>query len=56
MFITQIRNATLLIRYAGKKLLIDPIFADKGTYPPFPSLLRSTEKIRSTLCPSPSPN
>jgi len=23
-----------------KKILIDPIFADKGTYPPFPSLLR----------------
>ena len=44
MVITQGRNATLLIQYAGKKILIDPIFADKGTYPPFPSLLRSTEK------------
>lgn len=44
MVITQVRNATLLIQYAGKKILIDPIFADKGTYPPFPSLLRSTEK------------
>ena len=27
-----------------KKFLIDPIFAEKGTYPPFPSLLRENEK------------
>lgn len=44
MRITQVRNATLLINYAGKNILIDPIFAEKGTYPPFKSLLRNTEK------------
>ena len=53
MIITQGRNATLLIHYAGKKILVDPIFADKGTYPPFPSLLRSTE--RNPLHASPIP-
>lgn len=36
MNIKQIRNATLIIEYAGKKFLVDPVFADKGTYPPFP--------------------
>ena len=40
MNIKQIRNATLIIEYAGKKFLIDPVFADKGTYPPFPNSLR----------------
>ncbi len=36
MNITQIRNATLLITYAGKRLLIDPMLAPKGAYPGFP--------------------
>ncbi|MEL6115760.1 MBL fold metallo-hydrolase [Photobacterium sp. SP02] len=35
MKFTQIRNATLLIEFAGKKLLIDPMLAEKGTYPGF---------------------
>jgi L-ascorbate metabolism protein UlaG (beta-lactamase superfamily) len=35
MKIQQIRNATLVVEYAGKKFLIDPMLADKGTYPPF---------------------
>lgn len=48
MLITQVRNATLFIHYAGKNILIDPIFAEKGTYPPFPSLLRNTEKKPTT--------
>jgi L-ascorbate metabolism protein UlaG (beta-lactamase superfamily) len=34
--LTQIRNATLKINYAGKKILIDPMLAPKGTYPGFP--------------------
>lgn len=39
MNIQQIRNATLVVNYTGKKFLIDPFLADKGTYPPFlPSL------------------
>jgi len=35
MRITQIRNATLIIEYAGKKFLIDPLLADKDAYPGF---------------------
>jgi L-ascorbate metabolism protein UlaG (beta-lactamase superfamily) len=36
MNITHIRNATQLISYAGKRLLIDPMLAPKGAYPGFP--------------------
>lgn len=35
MKIQHIRNATLVVEYAGKKFLIDPMLAEKGTYPPF---------------------
>jgi L-ascorbate metabolism protein UlaG (beta-lactamase superfamily) len=35
MHITQIRNATLLVEYAGKTLLIDPLLAERGAYPGF---------------------
>jgi len=35
MQVTQIRNATLLIEYAGKTLLVDPLLADRGAYPGF---------------------
>jgi L-ascorbate metabolism protein UlaG (beta-lactamase superfamily) len=35
MQVTQIRNATLLIDYAGKTLLVDPLLADRGAYPGF---------------------
>lgn len=31
-----IRNATLVLNYANQKLLIDPMFAEKGRYPGFP--------------------
>lgn len=37
MNIQLIRNATLVVQYAGKKFLIDPFLADKGTLPSFPS-------------------
>ncbi|CAM4315884.1 MBL fold metallo-hydrolase [Paenibacillus tarimensis] len=40
---TLIRNATLVVEYAGKKFLVDPYLADKGVYPPFPSLLRQDQ-------------
>jgi L-ascorbate metabolism protein UlaG (beta-lactamase superfamily) len=33
--IKQIRNATLVIEYAGKRFLIDPMLAEKGAYPGF---------------------
>ena len=35
MKITQVRNATLIIEYAGKKFLVDPMLAKKGAYPGF---------------------
>ncbi|MDM5133265.1 MBL fold metallo-hydrolase [Aeromonas piscicola] len=35
MQITQVRNATLLINYAGTRFLIDPMLAAKGTLPAF---------------------
>lgn len=39
--ITQVRNATLIINYAGKKILVDPMLAKKGTYPGFPGSANS---------------
>lgn len=41
MKLTQIRNATLKIEYAGKKFLIDPMLSPKGTFPGFPGTLNS---------------
>ena len=35
MKIKQVRNATLVIEYAGKRFLVDPILAEKGAYPGF---------------------
>lgn len=43
MYIKQIRNATLVIKYANKKFLIDPMLAEKGAYPPFPNSLRQDQ-------------
>ncbi|MFP7295514.1 MBL fold metallo-hydrolase [Bacillus safensis] len=43
MNIKQIRNATIIVEYAGKKFLIDPMLADKGTYPPFPNSPRQDQ-------------
>ncbi|MDZ5781904.1 MBL fold metallo-hydrolase [Marinococcus luteus] len=37
MNIQQIRNATLIVEYAGKKFLVDPYLGEKGAYPPLPS-------------------
>ena len=36
MNLKQIRNATMIIEYANKRFLIDPMLGDKGIYPPFP--------------------
>ncbi|WP_298542036.1 MBL fold metallo-hydrolase [uncultured Aquimarina sp.] len=33
--IRLLRNATLVINFGGKKLLIDPMFAEKGAFPAF---------------------
>lgn len=35
MQLTQIRNATLLVEYAGTRFLIDPLLAERGAYPGF---------------------
>lgn len=43
MNIQQIRNATLVVDYAGKKFLIDPMLAEKGAYPPFPNAPRQDQ-------------
>ncbi|WP_299091003.1 MBL fold metallo-hydrolase [uncultured Metabacillus sp.] len=43
MKITHIRNATIVVEYKGKKFLIDPFLADKGTYPPFPNSVRQDQ-------------
>ncbi|PWU67683.1 MBL fold metallo-hydrolase [Gracilibacillus dipsosauri] len=43
MNIQHIRNATLVVEYAGKKFLIDPMLADKGAYPPFPNAPRDDQ-------------
>lgn len=43
MNIHHIRNATEVIHYGGKKFLIDPMLAEKGTYPPFPNSLRQDQ-------------
>ena len=40
MNITHVRNATLIVEYADKKILVDPMLAEKGTYPPFPDSIR----------------
>jgi L-ascorbate metabolism protein UlaG (beta-lactamase superfamily) len=46
MNIHQIRNATIVVGYAGKKFLIDPMLAEKGTYPPFGSAVGFPEAPR----------
>lgn len=35
MKIKHVRHATLIIEYAGKKILVDPMLAEKGSYPGF---------------------
>jgi len=44
MKINQIRNATIIVEYANRKFLIDPMLAEKGTYPPFPNSARQDQK------------
>ncbi|UOY89995.1 MBL fold metallo-hydrolase [Bacillus glycinifermentans] len=46
MNIQQIRNATLVVEYAGKKFLVDPMLAEKGTYPPIGSRIGFPDAIR----------
>lgn len=39
--LTQIRNATLRLDYAGTRFLIDPMLSDKQAFPGFPGTARS---------------
>jgi len=41
MKLTQIRNATLKVEYAGRKFLIDPMLSKKGAFPGFPGTINS---------------
>ncbi|MCA4823756.1 MAG: MBL fold metallo-hydrolase, partial [Serratia rubidaea] len=41
MKLTQIRNATLVLEYAGKKFLIDPMLAEKDAWDGFAGSARS---------------
>lgn len=38
MKIQQIRNATIIIEYSGKRFLVDPVLGEKGSSAPFRSL------------------
>ncbi|MCC8360060.1 MBL fold metallo-hydrolase [Salinimicrobium sediminilitoris] len=46
-----IRNATLVLNYAGKRILMDPMFAKKGEYPGFPGTVNS--EVRNPLVEMP---
>ncbi|WP_299742671.1 MBL fold metallo-hydrolase [Rossellomorea sp. y25] len=37
MNLRLIRNATMVVEFAGKRFLIDPFFAEKESMPPFPN-------------------
>jgi L-ascorbate metabolism protein UlaG (beta-lactamase superfamily) len=56
MKIQQVRNATLVVEYAGKKFLIDPMLAEKGTYPAFPNSLRQDQKNPLVSLPTSTEN
>ena len=43
MNIQHIRNATIVVDYAGKRFLVDPFLAEKGTLPPFPNSARQDQ-------------
>ncbi|MEB5924764.1 MBL fold metallo-hydrolase [Franconibacter daqui] len=45
MKITQVRNATLIVEYAGIKFLVDPYLAKKEAYPGFPGTFN--DKLRN---------
>ena len=53
MKLTQVRNATVMLEYAGKRLLIDPMLADKETYPGFPGTANA--HLRNPLVALPAP-
>lgn len=52
--IRQIRNATLVVDYGGKRWLIDPMLSKKGTYAPFPSVQRPDQRNPLVDLPTPA--
>ncbi|MFB9326383.1 MBL fold metallo-hydrolase [Paenibacillus aurantiacus] len=44
MKVTQIRNATLIVEYAGRTFLIDPLLGEKGAYPPLADSIRQDQR------------
>lgn len=55
MRIRQIRNATLVIDYAGSRILVDPWFEDKNTGMLAPSPWPERNQVRSPLVELPMP-
>jgi len=53
MNITQIRSATLIVDYAGKRFLVDPMLSDQGEQDPFPGTPNA--HLRNPLVPLPMP-
>ena len=53
MKITQVRNATLLLDYAGTRFLIDPMLSAKGAFPGFAGTANS--HLRNPLVELPLP-
>lgn len=53
MKITQVRNATIVVDYAGARFLIDPMLAEQGGFPPFPNTPNG--HMRNPLVPLPVP-
>lgn len=51
--ITQVRNATQIIEYGGKKFLIDPLLAEKGAYAGFEGTVRSELRNPTVNLPIP---
>ncbi|MEK6154702.1 MBL fold metallo-hydrolase [Flavobacteriaceae bacterium 3-367] len=49
MELQLIRNATLKLNYAGKVLLIDPMFSIKETFPPFAPGLQKNPIVNLTM-------
>lgn len=53
MRITQIRSATLIVDFGGRRFLVDPMLSEQGEQPPFPGT--PNEHLRNPLVPLPIP-
>ena len=53
MNIQQVRNATIIAEYGGKKILVDPMLGKKGSMPPFP--FSRNQHLRNPLHELPFP-